>query len=341
MGIVVVVVACAVALAVSIGVLVWGSRLAGARRPSVSGLAALLGSAAGATTLWLLGGATNLTVIVLLPALLLALIETVLSARSVHWVWRLVVQGLVILGALVFEWRRGDLFATEAAMAAVIGVVGFNVVCFGVRAAQLSGTPRTPPALGLLGAGYLLVIAQGLPNPGLWTLILLAVAATAPLVIWRGPTGIVDHALGPVLAGLACALGYYAWLGNASPAMVVAPLLVVALDIAWTLAARLLTRTGRARLAAAGSWWRRIDAFVTPADDLVLQRLARTFSLPVALGVLFGASVLAVAFGLGEWLVALPWLYALAGLLLFGGVVVLGSWVVARLRRPARPTPAA
>ncbi len=123
--------------------------------------------------------------------------------------------------------------------------------------------------------------------------------------------------------------------------MVVAPLLVVALDIAWTLAARLLTRTGRARLAAAGSWWRRIDAFVTPADDLVLQRLARTFSLPVALGVLFGASVLAVAFGLGEWLVALPWLYALAGLLLFGGVVVLGSWVVARLRRPARPTPAA
>ena len=124
-------------------------------------------------------------------------------------------------------------------------------------------------------------------------------------------------------------------------ASVVAPLLVVALDIAWTLAARLLTRTGRARLAAAGSWWRRIDAFVTPADDLVLQRLARTFSLPVALGVLFAASVLAVAFGLGEWLVALPWLYALAGLLLFGGVVVLGSWVVARLRRPARPTPAA
>ena len=335
MAVVTVLVACAVTLAVGIGVLLWGARIRGRRRTSVSGLALLLSALAGGVALSLLGGATQLTVIVLVAALLLALAETVLTARSVHWVWRLLVQGAVILGALVFEWRRGDLFASGAMMAAVVGVAGFNVVCFATRAGQASGARRTLPVLSLLGYGYLLVIAQGLPNPGLWTLTLIAVAATTPLVVWPAPSGAVDLALGPVFGALGCGLAYYAWLANASPAMVVAPLVVVALDVGWTLAARLLTRGGRARLVAAGSWWRRIDAFVTPSDDLVLQRLSAAFSVPVACGVLIGATALLLAVSVAEWLYGLTWLFAMAGLLLAGGVLVVGAWLVTRLRRPA------
>ena len=61
-----------------------------------------------------------------------------------------------------------------------------------------------------------------------------------------------------IVAGLvgavAVALGVYAWIANASPAMVWAPVAVVGLDVIWTLTRRLVTVSGRARLSSAGGW---------------------------------------------------------------------------------------
>ena len=309
-----VLVACVLALAVTTGVLIWSRGRAGGRAGAASGLAVLLGTSAGALALWALGGGTNLILIVLVPALLLGLAEAVLTARSVHWFWRLIVQGVVILGTMAYEWRRGDLFASGAAMATVVGVLAFNVIVFAVGAAQLSSAPRVPAALGLFGTGYLLLVALGLPNPGLRTLALLVAAVTVPLLIFAPPAGLIDRALGPVLAGLALALAYYAWLGNASPAMVVAPLLVVVIDVVFTLGARLATASGRAQLGTAGSWWRAVDAWATPSDDLVAQRASAGSQLTGLLW-LAGGTLVVVALSLLQWWIGVPWLVEAAVLL--------------------------
>lgn len=325
-----VVVACLLGLAVTSGVLTWSRRRASAQASAASGLAVLLGSAAGALALWALGGATNLTLIVIVPALVLALAEAVLTARAAHWFWRLVVQGVLILGTMAYEWRRGDLFASGAAMATVVGVLAFNVIVFAVAAAQRSSGHRVPAALGLLGTGYLLLIALGLPNPGLRTLALLVAAVTVPLLVFAPPAGVIDRALGPVLAGLGLALAYYAWLGNASPAMVVAPLLVVFIDVAWTLGARLVTPSGRAQLGTAGGWWKAVNAWATPSDDLVVQRAYAGSPLTGALW-LAGGTLVVVAFSLLQWWIGVPWLVEVAVLL----VPALG-WLV--LQVPALST---
>lgn len=330
-----VVIACLLALGVSAGLLLWASRQRSSRPLAVSGLALLLGAGVGVATLWGFGAATNLVLIVMLPATLLALAEAALSVRGVHWVWRLLVQGVVIFATMVFEWRRGDLFASGAVMATVVGVLGFNIVVFTVGAAQRSGAHRTPIVLGVLGSLYLLLIASGLPNPGLQTLLLVLVAALLPLLVWTPPAGLVDRLLGPMLAALACAVGYYAWLANASPAMVIAPLLVVGVDVGWTLVARLAGRDGRSRLAAAGGWWRGVDAWATPADDLVAQRAAASGSVRSAALWLVGATVVVLAISLLQWWrLGGSWLLALAPL----AVVALGwlalqlPWVRASLR---------
>lgn len=321
-----IVIAGVLALAVSAGLLLWASRQRSGRPLAVSGLALLLGSGVGVATLWGFGAGTNLILIVTLPALLLALAEAALSVRGVHWIVRLPVHGVVIFAAMVFEWRRGDLFASGAVMATVVGVLGFNIIVFAVGAAQRSGAHRTPVVLGLAGSLYLLVIAYGLPNPGLQTLLLVLVAAQVPLLFWTPAPGTVDRAVGPVQAGLACAVAYYAWLGNASPAMVIAPLLVVAVDVGWTLIARLAGRSGRVRLGAAGGWWKAIDAWATPSDDLVAQRCAQSGSTRSAALWLVGASVLVMALSLLQWRLAGSWLVALAPL----AVIALG-WLALQL----------
>ncbi|MFT3859806.1 hypothetical protein [Micropruina sp.] len=306
-------VACVLALVVTAGVLLWSQRRPGDRPSAASGLALLLGAAAGGLALWGLGAATNLVVIVLVPALLLGLVEALLSARSLHWFWRLVAQGVVILGVLAFEWRRGDLFASGAAMAAVVGVLGFNVIVFGVGAAQRSDAPRVPAVLGLLGAGYLLLVAFGLPNPGLASLALLVASITVPLLVFVPPSGVIDRALGPVLGGLGLALAYLAWLGNASPAMVVAPLLLVVVDVVYSLARRVVTESGRSSLGG-GGWWKAIDAWANPSDDLVAQRSYASGSITALLW-LGGGTLLVLALSLVTWWVGVPWLVALVVLI--------------------------
>ena len=323
-----VVVACVLALGVTSAVLIWAAR----KGAVMSGFAVLVGMVAGNLALWALGGGTTLILLVVPGALLLGLAEAVLTARGVHWFWRLLVQGVVIFGLLVLEWRRGDLFASGAAMAAVAGVLVFNVINFAIGAAQRSRAGRLPIVLWLLGVGYLVVIALGLPNPGLRTLALVSLASTAPLLIWPAPSGFLDRVLGPVLAALACALGFYAWLGNASPAMVVAPLLVIGLDVAYALVLRLATASGRAGLADGGApadgapgdgapgaagaagWWRRVDAWASPSDDLVAQRAWASSKLSAAAW-LVGATVVVLAFSLLQWWIGVPWLVALAVLL--------------------------
>lgn len=323
-------VACLLGLAVTTGVLIWSKRRA---TPLVaSGFAVLLGSAAGGLALWALGGATTLVMIVLPGALALGLVEAVLAARSVHWLLRLVVQGVLILGVLVVEWRRGDLFASAAAMAAVIGVLGFNVIVFGVGAAQLSDAPRVPALLGLLGSAYLVLVALGLPNPGLRGLALLVAAVTVPLVVLTPPVSGFDRALGPMLGGLGLALAFLAWLGNASPAMVIAPVLPVVVDVIYTLIVRLSARESRSGLFGHG-WWKAIDAWASPGDDLVAQR-AYASSKSVGLVWFAGVTLVVVALSLATWWVGVPWLVAQLLLLVpaLGWLVLQAPWFQASQR---------
>lgn len=323
-------VACLLALAVTTGVLIWSKRRA---TPLVaSGFAVLLGSAAGGLALWALGGATTLVMIVLPGALALGLVEAVLAARSVHWLLRLVVQGVLILGVLVVEWRRGDLFASAAAMAAVIGVLGFNVIVFGVGAAQLSDAPRVPALLGLLGSAYLVLVALGLPNPGLRGLALLVAAVTVPLVVLTPPASGFDRALGPMLGGLGLALAFLAWLGNASPAMVIAPVLPVVVDVIYTLIVRLSTRESRSGLSGRG-WWKAIEAWASPGDDLVAQR-AYASSKSMALVWFVGVTVVVLVLSLATWWVGVPWLVAQLLLLVpaLGWLVLQAPWFQASQR---------
>ena len=77
-----VIIACVLALGVSTGLLLWTSRQRAGRPLAVCGLALLLASGVGVATLWGFGAATNLTLIVIVPALLLALAEAALSVRG-------------------------------------------------------------------------------------------------------------------------------------------------------------------------------------------------------------------------------------------------------------------
>lgn len=283
-----------------------------------------LGLALGLLILWLRGETPTLVLILLGAALLVALVETLLQLVGAHWVIRMVAHGLIIAATMGLEYRRGDLFAITAAVGLVGGVVAFNVVVFATRAAQLSGAGRTPPLLALLGAAYLLVIAQGLPNPGLTTLLLVVAAAVLPQAVLTSGGPDADRALGPVLAAVAWATGFYAWLANASPAMVLAPLAIVGLDVLWTLARRLVTVSGRTRLAASGGWWRGIAAWAEPADDLVTQRAAAASSGRSAVGWLLGFTVVALLLSLAQWQLAVGWVPAATtiGLLALGWLLI-------------------
>jgi magnesium-transporting ATPase (P-type) len=217
-------------------------------------------------------------------------------------------------------------------MAAVVGVLGFNVIVFGVGAAQRSDAPRVPALLGLLGSAYLVLVALGLPNPGLRGVALLVAAVTVPLVVLTPPSGVFDRALGPMLGGLGLALAFLAWLVNASPAMVVAPVLPVVVDVIYTLVMRLITREGRSGLSGRG-WWKAIEAWASPGDDLVAQR-AYASSKSMALVWFVGVTVVVLVLSLATWWVGVPWLVAQLLLLVpaLGWLVLQAPWFQASQR---------
>jgi hypothetical protein len=282
---------------------------AGALGGRLGGLALPVGLAAGLVTLWASGSATNLALLLPAATLVACVVEALGAALGLHRCWRLAGSSLVLGAAMVAEWRRGDLFASGAVLAAAASVAAFAVIVFATSAAQRSGAPRTPSALGLLGAVWLLVVAAGLPTPGLASLSVVAIAAIVPLVLWP-PRAWDEVVLGPALGAVAVALGVYAWIANASPAMVWAPVAVVGLDVIWTLTRRLVTVSGRARLSSAGGWWRGVDAWGEPADDLVAQRVVSRTSGVTASGWLLGATVAVVVVAWVTWRLAVPWVPA-------------------------------
>ena len=295
----------------------FGRRIAGACLP--------LGLACGLATLAASGAATTLSLILPGLTVIAALIEILGSLLGVHRFWRLLGSGMVLVGGMVAEWRRGDMFATQALLVGVTAVAAFAIIVFATRAGQRSGAPRTPSAVALLGAFVILVIAAGIPNPGLSSLTVVAAAAIIPALVWP-PSDPDEHVLAPSLAAVAVAIGIYGWITNASPAMVLAPLAVIALDVIWTLVRRLATPSGRARLGAAGSRWRGADAWGVPADDLVVQRAAAATSGVEATAWLLGASAVASIVSLAAWRLTLPWVMAALAV----GVVAAG-WLVFQL----------
>lgn len=327
-----VVLAAALAVVVSGGAALLARALPGWRGQVAAGGPVWLGLAVGLVVLWGTSAATNLVVILLVAALVSGLVETVLQLLGVHWVVRALAQ-LVVLGATMgLEYQRGDMFAATAAVGAVGGVIVVQALVFATRAAQLGGAGRTPPLVALLGAVYLFVVAQGLPNPGMATMMLIVAAAVLPLAVLPASAGAAERALGPVLGASGWAMGVYAWLANASPAMVLAPVAVVGLDVAWTLVRRLVTVEGRARLASAGGWWHGLGAWGEPAEDLVVQRAAGASSGRAASGWLIGATAAALVLSLAQWLLEVRWLPALLEVVL----LALG-WLLLQLARMRLP----
>lgn len=322
------------ALVVSGGAALVARALPGWRGRVASGGPVWLGLAVGLLVLWLTGAATNLVLILLGAALVSGLVETVLHLARLGWVVRLLAQLVVLGGAMGVEYLRGDMFLITAAVGAVVGAVAFQAMAFATRGAQLSGTGRTPPLVALLGAAYLFLIARGLPNPGLAALVLMVAAAVLPLAVLPARAGAGERALGPVLAAAGWASGLYAWLANASPAMVLAPILIVGVDVAWTLVRRLVTAEGRARLASEGGWWRGVRAWGEPADDLVAQRAAAKGSARAASGWLLGATVAVLGLSLVQWLLGVRWLLALATVLVLALGWLLLQLAGVRLTRP-------
>lgn len=297
------IIATVIALLISTATAVVASRSATIPAPwqrAVQGAAVWLGLAAGLLGLWLTGAATNLVLILLGAGLVVSLLDGLLAHAGVHVAWRWAAQAVILGAVMAYEWQRGDILLTAAAVATVAGAVVVTAVGFATRAAHTSGAPRTPALLTLLGAAYLLVVALGLPNPGLAASVTLIGAAVVPLVVL--PTAARDDGrlFGSVLGATAWATGFQAWLANASIAMVVAPLSVVLADVVWTLLRRLATHDGRARLAATGGWWKALDAWAQPAEDLVTQRAAAS-SPQLATGWLLGASLVCSLVSLATW----------------------------------------
>lgn len=287
------------------------------------GLPALLGILAGFVVLMLAGGALNLISILLLTALIVAVLDAGLASLGAHRLWRVLGQAVVFAAAMALEWKRGDLFLTNAAFAVIAGVVVMGVVTFATEASTTSSAARLPAQVGVLTTIYLAVIALGLPNPGLLSLVALVGAAILPGAALAPRGGATELLLGPLFGGLGWALGMYAWLANASPAMVIAPVVIIGVDVCWTLIRRLTTADGRAWLAGAGSWWRTLDRWPQAGDDLFTQRVAAASSPRSACGSLLGGTAICLALGLVDWQLEIRWLLA-AGVLALVGV----GWVL-------------
>lgn len=300
-------------------------------RAEASGLSVLAGVLLAVGVTMLIGQAMNLVSILAVIAAVVGLLTAALLAARVHLVWRLAAQFVVLTAALWALYWRGDLYAVPAAVAVLCGVLMVNVVDFAVRAAERSQTKLACPILFLVGAGYLGWVAWRLPNPGLLMFVAFAAATMVPLFdrasLRVGP----GRLLGPVLGALAWACGFYAWLGNASVPMVLTPVLIVGVDVLWTLVKRLATASGRAALSPAGSWWHRLDALALPGDDLVAQRLIAGFGVTRGTGYAVGATVLAAAVGILGWYSGLGTALASAPLVLLATVWLLAPLALRRL----------
>lgn len=283
----------------------------------------LLGVLAGFATLTLTGGSLNLIRILVGAGIAVAVLDTLLAALGSHRVWRVIGQAVVMGAAMVLEWKRGDLFLTGAVFVVASGIVVMAVITFATEAAA-QRAPRTPAAIGVLAVAYLLVIALGIPNPGLLSLVALVGAALLPLAVLPGRAANREVLFAPLLAALAWTVGVYAWLANASPAMVFAPIAIIIIDVLWTLTRRLTTSSGRERLAAAGNWWRGLNRWFEPADDLIAQRVGAASSQRTALAWLFAATVASMALGWLQWRMDMRWLLGatVLGLLGLGWVLL-------------------
>lgn len=297
------------------------------------GLPVLLGVLAGFVVLTLAGGALTLITILLLTALIVAIVDAGLASLGAHRLWRVLGQAVVFAAAMALEWKRGDVFLSNAAVAVIAGVVIMGVITLATEAATSSSATRLPAQLGVLSTIYLAVIALGLPNPGLLAAVALVGAAILPGAVLAPNGRQPELLLGPLLGGLGWALGMYAWLANASPAMVIAPVAIIGVDVCWTLVRRLTTTDGRAWLAAAGSWWRILDRWPHTGDDLLTQRVAAASSPRIASGWLLAGTVACLALGLAEWQLEIRWLLAAAMLLLAGAGWVLLQQAIIGLPR--------
>ncbi|MDO4783578.1 MAG: hypothetical protein Q3997_00590 [Propionibacteriaceae bacterium] len=297
------------------------------------GLSVLTGMLLAVGVTMLTGQAVNLVSILALIVAVVALLTAALTAAGLHLVWRLTVQGSGFVIAMWVLYWRGDLYAVPAAVAALFGVLAVNVVGFAVGAAERSQARLVSPVTFLAGAGYLLWVGWRLPNPGLVMFVAFAAATMVPLFDRASRSGGSGLLLGPTLGALVWAGGFYAWLGNASLPMVLAPVLIVGVDVLFALVRRLTTANGRATLAPAGSWWHRLDALAQPGDDLVAQRLVGAFGASKATGYVAGATLLAAAVGILGWYLGLGTALASAPLVLLAAAWVAVPMVLTRLQR--------
>lgn len=282
-----------------------------------TGLAVLGGVGVAVIATVLVGQAFNLVMLMAGFAVLSALLTAVLERLHIHLVWRVVALFIVLFVAMRFLYWRGDVHAVPGAVSAALGTVIIVTFSFATRAAESSGARAVPPVAFVLGAAYLAWIALRLPNPGLASLVAFTVAAVLPVALWRGG-GAAGPFLGPTLGALAWASGFYAWLGNASVVMVLAPVVIVLADVAWTLLRRVANGGERARLALSGPWWQRIHAWGTPGDDMVSQRLARSSSPAVAALAFLAATLVCIIAGLAGWYLGLGAKTAAAPLVVVG-----------------------
>lgn len=220
----------------------------------------------------LLGEQLNLVLIFGCTAIALTWLTTICDVYGIHAVWRMLMQFALLGVAMYFLYDRGDAYIPQAAMMALGAVLIMNPLSFASEAAENSGQARLVPLLGILNCVYFGYVGLQLPNFGVFQLSMyLGVLSLALLITPLPHSGIL-------LGSLAWAVGAYAWLANASLAMVLAPVMLVVLDVGWTLLRRLITKDGRASMPSRGSFWSKLNAWVLPGLDMVTQRLGANSS---------------------------------------------------------------
>lgn len=217
--------------------------------------------------LMLLDEHVSLAIIFGVGAVALAWVTAICDVQGIHAVWRMLAQ-IVMLGAMMyFLYDRGDIYVPQAVIMSLGAILIMNPLSFASEAAENSEQARLVPLIGLLNSVYFCYVAWELPNPGVFQLSIFLGVLSLVLIIAPLP-----H-MGVVLGSFAWAVGAYAWLGNASPAMVLAPVTLVMLDVIWTLIRRLVTKDGREEMPTRGSFWTKLNAWTLPAEDMVTQRL--------------------------------------------------------------------
>lgn len=326
-----------VAAFITSGVLAWA--LPGVKsdliRRNAGGIAVCAGMAGSVLAAILAGQSIGLVTWFAVFALVAGAATAFLESHWVHVAFRLAAVFLLLALSMWFLYWRGDVHAVPAGISAVIGTVVVTFWSFATRACPSPDLRRLPPLAFLLGGTYLFWIASGLPNPGLMMLALFSIAAVLPLAFFPP---VVDAALlGPILGALAWVSGFYAWLGNASPVMVLAPAVIIVADVAWTLIRRIVTPMGRAGSPESDGLWHSIDAWTLPAGDLVGQRLLRVWPPRVLAAVFLAVLGACLAVGILGWRLHLGMTLAGAPLVIIGlGWIALPE-LLGRAKRQAAP----